>query len=276
MVGNTDEDKSGSTTFFYMPSDGRDTIENFDFMSSSADVNADKVMFDENSGVTDVFLQGDDVLLGINNSADDYLTLADAKGKSFKVNDDLIAKVDTNVEFDGFTNCYVGYGTNATMSIGQDLGDVEIWLSDDSLEYHGIMYEGEFGVIDASNANGNNTLAGNGFDNLIIGGNGRNSIWGGYTSSNDTLVGGAGQNTFFFALENGHDVIQNAHDGDVVSFEDIYFDNIVRADISSNGVSIELTDGSTLNVQSNANIDYKLADGTTYNADHTSGQWNQK
>ena len=275
MVGNSNENKLGTTTFFYMPGDGRDTITNFDFAGGVGDITQDVIQLDQYSGVTDVILRGSDVMIGINNSTDDYLTLADARGKSFRLNDDLIAKVDTNVEYDGYTNCYVGYGDNATMHIGADMGDVAIWLSDDSLDYHGIMYDG-IRTLDASTATGNTTLAGSEADNLIIGGAGANSIWGGYAQSNDTLVGGSGQNTFFFALENGHDVIQGAHDGDVVSLEDIYFDDIARADITSGGVFIELNDGSTLEIQSTANLDYRLQDGTTYTADRTNRQWNLK
>ena len=276
MVGNTSDDKNGSTTFFYMPNDGRDSIENFDFMTGPTDTTADYVQLDDLSGVTNVFLRGDDVVIGINNSADDYLTIADAKGKSFRLNDDLIAKVDTNVEFDGFTNCYVGTSRPSTLTVGDELGDVAIWLSDDSLEYHGIMYDGDFEVLDASAATGQATLAGNEFNNLIIGGAGANSIWGGYAASDDTLVGGAGRNTFFFAAENGHDVIQNAHDGDFVSLEDIFFDDIVRADITDSGAFIELQDGSSLNIQSTANLDYRLQDGTTYTANRSNREWVQK
>ena len=275
MVGNSDENKLGSTRFFYMTGDGLDTITNFDFMSGVDDITQDVIQLDDYSGVTDVILRGSDVMIGINNSTDDYLTLVDAKGKSFRLNDDLIAKVDTNVEYDGFTNCYVGYGDISTLTVGRDMGDVAIWLSDDSLDYHGIMYDG-IRVLDASAANGNTTLAGSESDNLIIGGAGANSIWGGYAQSNDTLVGGSGQNTFFFAQENGHDVIQGAHDGDVVSLEDIYFDDIARADITSGGVFIELNDGATLEIQSTANLDYRLQDGTTYTADRTNRQWNLK
>ena len=276
MQGNTSDAKNGSTTFFYMPGDGRDSIENFDFMDDVTDITADYVQLDDYSGVTDVLLKGDDVIFGINNSTDDYLTIVDAKGKSFRLNGDLIAKVDTNVEFDGFTNCYVGYGNISTLTVGKDMGDVAIWLSDDSLDYHGIMYDGNFGVLDASQATGNTTLAGSEDNNLIIGGAGNNSMWGGYASSNDTLVGGTGQNTFFFALANGHDVIQGAHDGDLVSLEDIFYDDILRADITDGGTFIELTDGSTLEIKSTANIDYRLQDGSTYTANRTNREWVQK
>ncbi|MBQ3336881.1 MAG: hypothetical protein IJG80_05705, partial [Selenomonadaceae bacterium] len=276
LRGNTSADKQGATTFYYEPGDGRDTITNFDFMAGTSDVNADRVMIDDNSGVTDVVVRGDDVLIGINNSADDYLTLANAKGQSFRLNNDLIAKVDDVVAYDGFTNCYVGAANKSTLSVGAGFGDVEIWLSDDKLEYHGTMYDGNFGVLDASAADGRNILAGGENDNLIIGGTGSNSIWGGYTGSNDTLVGGTGQNTFFFGASEGHDVIQGAHDGDLVSLEDIFYDDVIRADITEGGAYLEMADGSTLEIQSTANLDYRLADGTTYTVNRATGEWNQK
>ena len=276
LRGNTSADKQGATTFYYEPGDGRDTITNFDFMAGTSDVNADRVMIDDNSGVTSTYLRGNDVLIGINNSADDYLTLANAKGQSFRLNNDLIAKVDDVVQYDGFTNCYVGAANKSTMQVGAGFGDVEIWMSDDKLEYHGTMYDGEFGVLDASAADGRNILAGGENDNLIIGGTGSNSIWGGYTGSNDTLVGGAGQNTFFFGAGEGHDVIQGAHDGDLVSLEDIFYDDVIRADITEGGAYLEMADGSTLEIQSTANLDYRLADGSTYTINRATGEWNQK
>ena len=272
MQGNTSSRK-GSTSFFFLANDGSDTIENFDFMDSTNDTRSDKVML---NGVTNVTLDGDDVVININNSPRDYLTIVDAKGKTFKVNDDLIAKVDENVAFDGFTNCYVGVGSNATLTVGKGMGNVELWLGDTSIENHGTMFYGDFKELNAALADGYNTLAGNGSENLIIGGTGINSIWGGAGMVNDTLVGGAGHNEFFFCAENGHDVITNAHSGDVVNMYELSLEQIARADISNSGVTVELTDGSTLDVQSSANIEYKLADGSAWTADHTNKVWNKK
>ena len=276
LIGNTSADKRGTTTYYYEPGDGRDTITNFDFMASATDSFVDKIMLDDLSGVTNVYVNGDNVMIGINNSADDYLTLANAKGQSFRLNDDIIAKVDDVVQYDGFTNCYVGASNKSTLQVGAGFGDVEIWLSDDKLEYHGTMYDGNFGVLDASQADGRNILAGGENDNMIIGGTGANSIWGGYTTSNDTLVGGSGTNTFFFGAGEGHDRILNAHDGDLVSLEDIFYDDVIRADITEGGAYLELADGSSLEIQSTANLDYRLADGTTYTANRATGEWNQK
>ena len=221
-------------------------------------------------------MNGDDVVIQINSSARDYLTITDAKSKSFKVNDDLIAKVDSVVTFDGFTNCYVGVDSNATLTIGRGMGDVELWLSDTSLENHGTMFYGDFKELNAALANGNNTLAGSDSENLIIGGTGVNSIWGGAGLASDTLVGGAGRNEFFFCKENGSDVIRNAHSGDVVNLYEVSLEQVARANITGNGVTVELTDGSKLNVESNANIEYRLGDGSAWTANHTTKTWNKK
>ena len=77
-------------------------------------------------------------------------------------------------------------------------------------------------------------------------------------------------------MKNGHDVIQGAHDGDLVSLEDIFYDNIVRADITDGGTFIELEDGSSLEIQSTANIDYRLQDGSVYTVDRTNREFVQK
>ena len=202
--------------------------------------------------------------------------LEGAQGKSFRVNDDLIAKVDTNVEFDGFSNCYVGIGARATLTVGKDAGDVEVWLSDDSLEYHGKMYDGNFAVLDASQSNGKNILAGNELDNVITGGSNTNSLWGGYASDNDTLIGGTGQNTFYYLQGNGRDKIQNAHDGDNIILDDITLDQIADANITSSGVILNFQDGGSLTIDGTADVTYQLADGSKYSANHTTQDWDSK
>ena len=274
MVGSADK-TAGSTTFRYLANDGFDTISNFDFMTSSADTTADMIDITEANAVTSVTISGSDVVLGINNSDSDYLTLAQAVGKDFKINN-LIAKVaEKNIDYDGFANCYVADGTNATMAIGAGIDDAQVWLNDNQTGLHGVYYLGDIRVLDATAATGSNILAGNELDNIIMGGSGLNSIWGGYGYNNDVMIGGTGQNTFFFAFVNGNDTVQNAHNGDVIDLSTVELKYITGTAISAEGTAIALIDGSVLEVQSNAAIDYKTADGT-YVADHTTGQWIKK
>lgn len=272
MYGNTDEDKNVAT-FFYMPGDGRDSIGNFDFMNDAQDVTADKVKFDDASEITDVFLRGDDVGIRID-GAKDFLMLEDAKGKSFRVNDDLIAKVDTNAKFDAFTNCYVGIGAQASLTVGKGMGNVEVWLSDDSLEYHGTMYDGNFAVLDASQADGKNILAGNEFDNVIIGGTGDNSLWGGVGNSNDLMIGGAAHNDFYYEFGNGTDTISSANDGDIIhlgmTLEQIDSD---ATQINAGGIFVQFKDGGSLNIEGGTEVIFSFDDGTTVKANRKTQQF---
>ena len=155
------------------------------------------------------------------------------------------------------------------------MGNAQVWLNDNKTGLHGTYYLGDIKVLDAHEANGSNILAGNALDNVVIGGTGVNSIWGGFGSSEDTLIGGSGQNTFFFALENGNDIVQNAHDGDVIDLRHVLLAHVTSAEISDTGVKLELTDGSKLDVQSNASMEYRLHDGT-YIADHATHEWIKK
>ena len=262
IYGSTSTGKQ-SATFIYAAGDGRDSIENFDYMSSARDKAADKVQFDDSAAIDGAFLRGSDVMIKVEGS-DGFLMLEGAQGKSFRLNDDLIAKVDDNVEFDGFSNFYVGAGRNSTLTVGQGMGKVEVWLSDDSLEYHGTRYDGDFVYLDASQSDGRNILAGNELSNVITGGSGNNTLWGG-TYGDDVLIGGSGRNTFIYSFGNGNDRIQNANDGDKIILDDITLDQIKDTNITANRVAINFTDGGSLIVEGSADVTYQLGDGTKFN-----------
>ena len=55
-----------------MAGDGRDSIENFDFLTDGQDVMADKVQLDDNSNISEVLLRGDDVMIKVD-GADGFL-----------------------------------------------------------------------------------------------------------------------------------------------------------------------------------------------------------
>ncbi len=275
MVGNTSDEKDGSTMFYFMAGDGRDTIEGFNYMSDANDYNADVISLPAGNIVTNVLMQGDDIVMQINASTSDYLRLQDAVGNNFKLND-RVAKVDTQGEFDNLVDFYVVAERNATMNVGADVGNAQVWLDDKETGEHGIIYKGEIKYLDASNATGNSTLVGNDLDNVIYGGEGSNSIWGGFGANNDTLIGGNGHNVFFFGLENGRDTITSINSGDIVYLAN-GIEQIAATTITSGGTKIELTDGSSLEIMGNAEgIEYHLQDGSKYTADHGAGQWNKK
>lgn len=266
MVGNTGAAKTGMTTFNYLEGDGQDTISGFDFANDWIDITTA-------NEVTSVSVRGSDVIMFINESATDYLTLAQGKGNDFRINN-LTAQVDDRtLEFDGLANCFVATGTNATMEVGADVTQATIWLSDGKTSVHGAYYLGDITVLDASKSAGSLILVGNDFNNTILGGAGENSIYGGL--GDDLLIGGDGRNTFFFAMVSGNDVIQGAHDGDVIDLGSLTTADIAGTAIDASGTTIALTDGSLLEVRSNAAVEYKTADGT-YTADHATGTWTKK
>ena len=273
MDGNTSEDKNGSTMFYYLAGDGHDTITNFNFATLAND-NSDIINITAANAVTNVYLRGDNVVMQINNSNSDYLTLVDARGKDFKINN-LIAKVDVNADFDNVANCYVADSNNATMSVGAGLGNAQVWLDDRITGQHGVYYLGEIKYLDARTADGNSTLAGNDMDNIIYGGDGSNSIWGGFGANDDTLIGGNGHNVFFFGMANGNDIIQGAKSGDVIDLTTITLEQVASTTVNGGGAKIGLVDGSSLEIQGTADVEYRFSDGSRYKADHNSGQWSK-
>ncbi|MBR1580197.1 MAG: hypothetical protein IJ668_06840 [Selenomonadaceae bacterium] len=263
LVGKASStDKVGHTTFFFLAGDGNDTVSDFDFVTAanrSADT-ADKIDITDANIVTEVGVRGDDVVLKINDG-DDQLTLEEAAGKAFKIND-LIAKVDENISYDGLANCYVADG-GSSLTVDSTLDSAEIWLDGSQ----GTYFLGDVRTLDASAVNGNTSLVGNAFDNTIRAGHGDASLWGGASASDDLLIGGDGSNTFFYALGNGSDTIQGINDGDLAVLVGISLDHISSADINDNSVSIELKDGGRLLIEGSADITCQLGDGSRYSVD---------
>ena len=119
-------------------------------------------------------------------------------------------------------------------------------------------------------------IGGNNVTNYITAGSGGSSLWGGLNSY-DTLTGGAGVDTFFWGRNDGADVINNADSRDVIYLYDVTLDDVVTATGSGNQISVGLSDGRNLKVNSTENLSstFKLADGTNWKFNHSSGTWHQ-
>ena len=89
---------------------------------------------------------------------------------------------------------------------------------------------------------------------------------------NQVTLGG-GQNTFYYLQGNGFDTIAGAHDGDEVILSTVTLDQISGTSITADAVSINFTDGGSLQINSNANVTYQLADGSKYAANHAQAAW---
>ena len=108
---------------------------------------------------------------------DDWITLENAQGKTFRINE-FVAQVDENISYDDAANYFLATAKNASVTVGEE---AEIWL-DGSLDgSHGKSFIGNIKTLDATTFDGKNTLAGNALDNVISAGAGDASLWGAAT-----------------------------------------------------------------------------------------------
>lgn len=185
-----------------------------------------------------------------------------------------VAKVGSTSANNSFgydkTVTYYGGGSKTdkiTLASG-DTTDAQIWLDGSQ----GVTYA-SIDIIDASNGSGNLILAGDSSSQTITGGKGGSSLWGGVGSSADSLKGGSGTNAFFYGFGEGNDTIVSSNADDSVNLYNIKLSDVKSGEITNAGVSVELNDGSKLTVSTSKDITFKLADGSSYVADHASKTW---
>ena len=264
--GNSD-DKEGWTNFFFMAGDERDVIKDFGFITpDNRDSGTEDKINVEYTDVSNVYVFNDEVIIEFDR--DNQLILEDARGKHFYINN-LIAKADKNIAYDGITDRYVA-GGGSNLTVDPTVDSAEIWLDNS----HDTMFLGTpIRTLDASNVKGNTSLVGNEFNNTILAGQGDSKLWGGHSTSNDLLIGGNSRNTFFYCNGNGRDTIAGAHDGDAVILSDVTLDQISETSITKDAVAINFKDGGSLQINSRADVTYQLADGSKYFANHEQATW---
>ncbi|MBR4152393.1 MAG: hypothetical protein IKT98_05485 [Selenomonadaceae bacterium] len=249
---------NGTTEFVFDKGNGRDVIKNFNFEEDKINVGT--------NAITAVNLN-DAGAVRMQIGGDGWITLEDAQGKNFKINE-FVAKVDENITYDDAANYFVATAKNAKVTVADE---AEIWLDGS----HGKYFVGDIKTLDATISDGKNTLAGNEIDNTILAGKGDASLWGG-NGGDDLLVGGNSQNLFFYCNGNGNDTIRGTNDGDGVILAGISLDQIVGTKISGNAVDINFKDGGSLHVEGNSDITYQLADGLSFSANHEQAVWLSK
>ena len=107
--------------------------------------------------------------------------------------------------------------------------------------------------------------------NKISAGSGGSSLWGG-VGGEDTLIGGAGYDEFFFTESSGYDVIQNASDNDLINLLGVTLDKITSCDVYESAVSMSLSDGSNLRVEGKSGVRYKI-DNEIYTCNLSTRTW---
>ena len=237
--------------------------------------------------ISKVDASGDDVVLTVTNRTNESVSetavikgAVDSGNIQIGTEGNIVAtgQIGTNsVTVDGKANYFAVTESNATVNIGSDVtGKYRVWLDNRGDAEFFAKSGGSYSVINASGSSAELELAGNAAANTITAGSGNASLWGGTGSANDLLVGGTGQNSFYYEQGDGNDTVNNANDGDVVNLFDTSLENITNANITSTGVVLQFNNGGSLTVNSTNAVDYKLADGSTWNANHSTGTWTQK
>ena len=144
-----------------------------------------------------------------------------------------------------------------------------IWLDGSQ----GVSYS-NINNIDASEATGNNQLAGNEIDNEIRAGSGNDLLWG--AGGNDTLFGGDGDNTFYYGVNEGNDIIYNSVLSDKINLYNVSLSDIVSAKEIGDNFLIDMVDGSSLRIvgQDGAS-NFTLSDGSSYTYNRENNTWTQ-
>lgn len=140
--------------------------------------------------------------------------------------------------------------SGTTMSVTSDFNE-DIWLGDtNAFTGEASTYANSSIVaLDASQMTTNHILAGNSNDNYIVTGSGGSSIWGG-AGGNDTMVGGADADMFWYLVGNGNDVIQNFTSGQSIDCDILNVHGNGISSFTRNGGNINLTmiDGASVNL----------------------------
>ena len=247
---------SGTDTFFYGSGEGSDTITDYSSQTDTIDF--------FNGSISSISVSGSDILLG---SSSGSLTIKESAGSLIKVIDSSgttynawIGKNTANSQtYSSDVNYYLGSAsyTDTLCLTGND----NIWLNNTTSTIFVNIDN-----LDASASTGQVTLAGSESGNLIIGGQGTSSLWGGSGQISDTLQGGSGADTFFVGNNEGSDYITNSNATDKVI---IFSSDYTYTGATLNGQSLVITSdtGTTLTIsdwsESGMNI-FQLADGNQF------------
>ncbi|MDU2063379.1 MAG: calcium-binding protein [Sporomusaceae bacterium] len=127
--------------------------------------------------------------------------------------------------------------------------------------YSGSTTAQEVNLMGSENRNivggaGDDVFRGNSGNNVLDGGSGNNQLWG--AAGDDKLIGGSGSNGYWWAQNNGHDIVQQAGNN---SGDALYFSNISRGgyilERQANDLVLTIADGSSLTVSDWYGMDAK-------------------
>ena len=267
-------DVSGDNTYFFSAGDGNDSVTNF-----SA---TDTVRFYTNAAVTAVTANTTNVVLSIGS---DSLTLKTAAAPttagaavnvqvgSASAEKALIGLTDTanTLAYADDVKYYYGGTKTDTLTVASG---AKVWLDGSK----GVSYTS---IEKLTATAGDVELAGDAKSNVITGGSGNSSLWGGSGDVADTLVGGTGADAFYYGLGEGKDTIAvGTQAADKVMLYNVAESDITSAAIASGNLTIGLKDGGSLTVKgfgdgtTGVNT-FVLADNSSWSYSATTKKWSK-
>ena len=212
---------------------------------------------------------GNDVTLRTDSNSDEDILLYSLDGQN--IYGAKLGAGDT-LSYDSSVNFYKSDGGDGILVLNDDTHK-EIWLDNSA----GISYVGINHVV-ATN-NGDNVLAGNEQENILVGGDGEgsSSLWGGSGEETDYLSAGTGKTMFWYGFGQGNDVIFSNKENDVVNLYDINLNQIADAQIDDEGIIGVFTNGQSITVYSSTELsaEFQLANGEKYRYNRSSSSWQQ-
>jgi len=274
--------QDGGTTFGFVTGSGKDLVQNFVGSNQGADA-SDAIYVD--TALNAVSANGSNVVIKLNE--DDVMTIEGGVGKDINLlyeGTTYVGQVgSTSLSADGNANYFYATGSNASVIADTTAGAANIWLDNEvSFRSDTAYYQGDIKTLSAKGLASNATLAGNSNDNSIIGGSASNVMWGGNSTSDDTLVAGGSKNAFFYgvsSLNEGNDVITGASSNDTVNILSLSLSDFTEGnasvDVTSSTINVNFANGGSLAVNNNGET-FQLGDGSAWVYDKKAGGFQQK
>jgi hypothetical protein len=264
LVGNANQ--SGSTSFFYANGDNLTTISSFQAGTATT---SDKLVLSDN--LKNITARGNDIILTLNSSEDDQLILEGMRGQTLQTkvgNNEFVAEVDSAMTYNKNVNTYLGGIADvdaATLNVsGSESQDV--WANGwDGNIYYNVKN------LNASGATGDVKLAGGDDNTTITGASGsesHSSLWGGMSGDN-VLNAGGGYNEFFkWKQDSNNTTINGADANDIINLLDMEGEDIdwtvLPENVDSSHIKVNFTNGSSLVVNSSADVRFQMGDGSVW------------